>query len=181
MGMKKVFRYTQFLSNIAIVAIAIFLGMIAFKDVVGPPKIPATIAPSISPEAAAARINPVGQKVPLEGVNWEKNKKTLVMYVSSKCRYCTESGPFYQRLIDEKAAKDVKFVAVMPQTVEEGREYLTKLGVKVNDVYQTPLQAIGVKSTPTLLLVNESGVVTDSWVGKLQPEREQDVFSKLTL
>jgi len=163
------------------IAIAVFLGMIAFRDVLAPPRIPATITPSLPPEAAAARLNPVGQRVPLQNIDWAKNKKTLVMYVSSKCRYCTESGPFYQRLVDEKGPSNVKFVAVMPQTVEEGREYLSNLGVKIGDIYQTPLQSIGVKSTPTLLLVNESGVVTDSWVGKLQPEREQEVVSKLTL
>lgn len=103
----------------------------------------------------------------------------IVMYVSSKCRFSTESGPFYERITGERG-NDVNFIAVMPQPVDEGREYLSKLGVKITDVYQAPLQPIGVRSTATLLLVDGSGVVTDSWVGKLTPEREDHVKSKLT-
>ncbi|MGB7209514.1 MAG: redoxin family protein [Pyrinomonadaceae bacterium] len=181
--MKKAFRYAQFLANIATIIIAVFFGLFVIKSFVAdssvPPRIPATAAPGTSAQSPVPKTTPVGQAVPLENIDWAKNQKTLVLYVSTKCRFCTESGPFYQRLVQENALKNVKFVAVMPQPVEEGREYLTKLGVKIDEVYQTPLQSIGVRSTPTLLLVNDSGVVTDSWVGKLQPEREDQVISKL--
>jgi thiol-disulfide isomerase/thioredoxin len=145
--MKRTFRYVQFLANISTVIIAVLFGAFVIKSFVGdssapPPKIPATIAPSASTQGPVPKTTPVGQAVPLENVDWAKNQKTLVLYVSTKCKYCTESGPFYQHLLEENAAKNVKFVAVVPQTVEEGREYLSNLGVKINDVHQGPLQSI---------------------------------------
>lgn len=181
--MKKAFRYAQFLANIATIIIAGFFGIFVIKSFVadssGPPRIQATAAPGTTAQSAVPKTTPVGQAIPLENIDWTKNQKTLVLYVSTKCRYCTESGPFYQRLLKENVSNKVKFVAVLPQTVEEGREYMDKLGIKIDEIYQSPLQSIGVRSTPTLLLVNESGVVTDSWVGKLPPERQTQIISKL--
>ena len=181
--MEKAFQYVQFSANIATIIIAVLFGVFVVRNFVAdssvPPRIPATAAPGTSAQAPVPKTTPVGQTIPLENVDWAKNKKTLVLYVSATCKYCTESAPFYQKLIQERSSNDVKFVAVMPQPVAEGREYLNKLGVKIDEVYQSPLQSIGVRSTPTLLLVDNTGVVTDSWVGKLQPERENQVRAKL--
>ena len=180
--MEKISLYAQLSANIATILIAVLLGLFLIRDTLAPPRIPATIAPPTSFQGPAPNISPVGQKVPLNGIDWAKNEKTLVMYLSSKCRYCTDSGPFYKRLVEAyKSSKGIKFVAVMPQPNNEAKEYLSSLGVGINEIYQAPLQPIGVKSTPTLLLVDESGTVTDLWVGKLQPEREQQVVSKLSL
>jgi hypothetical protein len=36
-----------------------------------------------------------------------------------------------------------------------------------------------VSGTPTLLIVNDAGIVTDIWVGKLQPDQEIKVLAAL--
>jgi hypothetical protein len=82
--------------------------------------------------------------------------------------------------LQEVKSKDVKFVAVLPQPVEQGNDYLKKLDVKIDSVLQGSLQTIGVRSTPTLLLVNEAGTVTESWRGKLLPEKENEVMNKVS-
>jgi peroxiredoxin len=125
-------------------------------------------------------MNPVGQTVPLQNIDWAKNKKTLILYASATCRFCTESAPFYQRLLTEVKSKNVEFVAVLPQPIEQGQDYFDKLEVKVNSVLQGSLQTVGVRSTPTLLLVNEAGVVTEFWRGRLPPEKENEVINKLS-
>jgi hypothetical protein len=51
--------------------------------------------------------------------------------------------------------------------------------VHVDDVKQVPLNTLGVRGTPTLLLVNDAGVVTDVWTGKLQPDQEAQVLAAL--
>jgi hypothetical protein len=61
----------------------------------------------------------------------------------------------------------VRLVAVFPQSVENSRTYLNKLGVSVSDVVQSSLSSIGVSGTPTLLMVDNSGSVSARWVGKL--------------
>lgn len=61
----------------------------------------------------------------------------------------------------------MKLLALLPQSVMEGKQYLEKLGVPVDDLRQVQLQSIGVTGTPTLLLVDSTGTVVDVWAGKL--------------
>ena len=49
----------------------------------------------------------------------------------------------------------------------------------MDDVRQVPLNTLGVRGTPTLLLVNDAGVVTDVWVGKLEPDQQTQVLAAL--
>jgi hypothetical protein len=116
-------------------------------------------------------------KLSISGVDWAKNGQTLVLAISSTCHYCSESAPFYQRLARERG--DIRMLAVLPQPVEEGRRYLEKLGVEVDDVKQASLASMGVSGTPTLILVNKDGAVENSWVGKLPTVQETEVLGSL--
>ena len=117
-------------------------------------------------------------KQALPDVDWAKNKRTLVLAISTQCHFCTESAPFFQR-IEKERAKDLKLVAVLPQPVDDGRNYLEGEGVHVDDVKQAALNTIGVNGTPTLLLVDGNGTVAQLWEGKLQPDQEGSVLAVL--
>ena len=94
--------------------------------------------------------------------------------------FSTESAPFYQRLAREKAGRgDVRLLAVLPQAVEESKKYLGEHGVAADDVRQTEPRDLGVQGTPTLVLVDKTGAVVDSWVGKLPPAKEDEVVSRM--
>jgi len=67
----------------------------------------------------------------------------------------------------------------MPQPVEAAQEYLKSMGIITDEVRQLGLDSIGVRGTPTLLLVNSSGVVERAWVGKLNRDQEQAVLDVL--
>jgi hypothetical protein len=54
--------------------------------------------------------------------------------------------------------------------------FLSHLGVHLKQLQPT---SIGVDGTPTLLLINKDGIVTDSWRGKLPPEKEREVIARL--
>lgn len=110
-------------------------------------------------------------------IAWNQNGQTLILVLSRNCRFCTDSAPFYKKLSQSKS--NTYLVALVPQSVDEGREYLEKLGVSVDEVKQFSLEKIGVSGTPTLLLVDTSGVVKNFWVGKLSPEQEATVLSVL--
>jgi hypothetical protein len=58
-------------------------------------------------------------------------------------------------------------------------KYLADLGIAVDDVRQARLTSLGIRGTPTLLLVNKDGVVRSSWVGRLRPEKELEVMARL--
>ncbi len=70
-------------------------------------------------------------------------------------------------------------VAVLPTDIEKSRTHLEKLGLTNLDVRQASLDSIQVDGTPTLLLVNDKGEITNYWVGKLPANKEAEVINKL--
>ncbi|HEV2800125.1 MAG TPA: hypothetical protein VGW12_06500 [Pyrinomonadaceae bacterium] len=167
-------KKVELLANIAIIAVALVLGGVLVKKYV--------LADGQADKQAAApqpdiRV-PRGTQLSLPGVDWAHNDQTLLLVVSDTCRYCTNSAEFYRRLVQEKAAKGgPRLVAVLPQDMDRSRAYVDKLGVAVDEVKQSPLDAVGVKGTPTLILVNREGQAIESWVGRLAPDKEAEVLS----
>jgi hypothetical protein len=159
-------------ANVATIIVAVLITTVVVKTYVSPSAFARSAVVS-APEVAK------GQSVDGRalGVNWAKNHRTLVLAISTTCHFCKDSVPFYQKL--GAVEKDVKMVAVLPQPVTEAQKYFSDAGVHVDDVRQVPLNTLGVRGTPTLLLVNDAGVVTDVWVGKLQPDQEVQVLTAL--
>lgn len=119
-----------------------------------------------------------GTKLSLPGVNWARNKETLLLALQQDCHYCTESAEFYQRLLRERAGgSKIRVIALLPQKANDAASYLASLGVRVDKVVQAPLNAVDVRGTPTLLLVNKKGVVTKAWVGRLPAAKESEVIN----
>jgi peroxiredoxin len=121
----------------------------------------------------------VGAKVSLQGVDWSKSNQNLVLALSTGCRFCSESADFYQRLVPSATSNGIHVLAVLPQPISEDRSYLEKLGVTVPEVVRSPLSAVEVSATPTVLLVDSKGRIRKAWVGKLGPDREQQVMAGL--
>jgi thioredoxin-related protein len=162
-------RTIELTTNIAIITVAVLLSVVLVKTYFLSGRGPdgPTALPTI----------PNGTKISLQDVNWAAKKRTMLMVLSNTCRYCTESADFYKKLAQERAKlDDLRIIAVLPQEVAAGQAYLNKLGVSVDEVRQSQLDAIGVRATPTLLLVDDKGVVTGSWVGKLPAENEAEVL-----
>jgi thioredoxin-related protein len=124
---------------------------------------------------------PVGTKVSLDGIDWARNGQTLLLVLRKGCRFCEESVPFYRRLATEATAgkTSTRIIAVLPQEVGESKQYLSSLNAPLNDVRQSALDVLGVQGTPTLILVNSQGQVTESWAGKLPPEQETAVLERI--
>lgn len=118
-----------------------------------------------------------GTKLNLGDVDWSKDQQTLVMALSTTCHFCSESSAFYQKVA--RGRSNVRLLAVMPQTVNEAQKYLSDLGVTVDEIKQAQLNSIGVNGTPTLILVNNGGIVANTWVGKLTSAEESQVLSSL--
>ena len=160
-------RKIELAANVAIIVVAVVLCAVLVKTYLLAPK----------PEAQPQQQSLVGARVSVPEVDWGGNGRTLLLVLQKGCRFCAESAPFYQRLARE--AGQVRLVAVLPQQAEESREYLRELNVPVGEVRQAPFKDLGIRGTPTLLLVNGEGVVTGSWFGKLSPEKEEEVLGRL--
>ena len=163
--MKNIARTIEVIANIAIIFVALSLGIVLISRSVKSYRATATQS------ANTPRVK--DQKIQLPGVDWSKNEQTLVMAISSTCHFCTESAAFYR---DIRARTHVHTVAVLPQSINEGRDYLSNLGVQVDEVLQAPLSSIDVNGTPTLMLVGRDGTIIRTWIGKLPPESEKEVL-----
>jgi len=107
----------------------------------------------------------------LPGVDWRANGKTVLLALSTRCHFCTESAPFFQQL-SKKSGKAFKILAVLPESVTAAQDYLKREGVQVDQLRQMSLDRLGIDGTPTMLLLNGSGTVMERWVGKLNPEEQ---------
>ncbi len=155
--------------NVALlVAAAVFIGMLIQKYY-------------RSSEVARDLGPPVTQGTKLSSLNLKQGEagRVLLLALSSQCRFCFESAPLYRRIVQEVAGKGIRVVAMLPQSEDEGREYLKGMQVSVDEVRQTNLPALGIFTTPTVLLLDKEGVVDDIWVGKLSPNMEFSLLDRL--
>ena len=168
---KTVTQKVEFLANIAIIVAAVLLSFVLIKSY---------LLPDRSKDGPRDMRIPTGSKISLPGVDWSSNKQTLLVVLQKGCHFCSESAPFYQRLVREMAGRgNIHLTAVLPQTVDESKKYLNDLGVAIEDIKQAELDAVGVKGTPTLILVNNEGAVMNAWVGKLTADNEEGVLRLL--
>jgi hypothetical protein len=137
-----------------------------------------TLAPQPDASAASARLAPGDQLQPIAGVDLTKSQRTLVMAIQSSCHFCTESMTFYRELSRQKGAS-TRLVVVAPDDPAAAKQYVASHGFSPDAIATSDLPAMNVAGTPTLLLVNPSGVIERVWMGKLTPAREKEVMAEV--
>ncbi|HZS53149.1 MAG TPA: hypothetical protein VFA65_02000, partial [Bryobacteraceae bacterium] len=58
----------------------------------------------------------------------------------------------------------------------EAQQYLKDERVQLDEIKQIPLDRIDVTGTPTMLLVNSRGIVVQTWLGKLEPDKQEQAL-----
>jgi thiol-disulfide isomerase/thioredoxin len=179
--MEKVSRVVQITANVSIILLTVLVSVLLLKQSNFAPKEreSTSIQPTVS-SSDRVRPNLVGQKAPIQDVDWQESHKTVVLYLSTTCHFCKESTPFYKQLLDAKFKDDFKLVAIFPQDAEQANEYLQAHGLKVDQVISRSLTPIGISGTPTLLLVSDDGLVSGLWRGKLDEAKQAEVLAKLS-
>jgi len=158
-------------ANAAILVVALLLCFVLVKRFF--------LNPAPRDQASFGSIKP-GTRVSLPDINWSQSERHLVLVLQTGCHFCTESAPFYRRLTQAIGERnDIELIAVLPQSISESKQYLDSLGIAINEVRQADLSSLGTTGTPTLALVDKTGAVTDVWIGRLPPMKEQEVFSRL--
>jgi thioredoxin-related protein len=122
----------------------------------------------------------VGHKISLRDQDWARNQQTLLVVLQKGCRFCDESTLFYQRLTRELAERSkTHLVAVLPQSNDESKQYLKEKMIDIQDVKQAAPMSLGIRGTPTLVLVDPTGTVLEQWNGKLPATEEDKVILRL--
>jgi hypothetical protein len=172
----------QVAAHVAIIITAGLVCAVLIRNYLGGQPLSAPVVrdnPTPAAEQSPVATNAVqpGTKLTFTNIDWESNGQTLIVALSDKCHFCSESALFYKRLARERG--QTRLVAVLPQPVEDGRKYLDSLGVKIEDVRQVSFPSVGLRATPTLILADNKGVAIDSWIGRLPADRELEVLSHL--
>jgi thioredoxin-related protein len=169
-----VYKKIELVANVAIIITAVLLvALAANRFIFSPQSVPAD-------QAVARQSIKVGERVTLPDFNWAQSERTLLLVLSTSCHFCTESAPFYQRLAQEKTKRGgTRLVAVLPQDPTESQKYLSDHGVSVDEIRRASLDEVQVRGTPTLILADQTGAVITSWIGKLPPDKEAEVLSRL--
>lgn len=120
----------------------------------------------------------IGRRIVLSGMPAQQSPKTLFLFLYSGCPYCSNDVDFYQRLVKEANGRDdAKIVVVMPEDDNNSTRFLEQLfsptSIKINYV------TTGVTTTPTAILTDAEGVITDIWKGELSPQKEASVAKAL--
>ena len=112
------------------------------------------------------------------GIDFGAGEKTLVMALDSDCVFCQQSMPFYRRLLEADRADTQIVVATSPDD-SAIVDYLSTERVSPDNVVFVAPGTLPVPGTPTLLLVDDQGLITHAWVGLLDDYREAEVISSL--
>ena len=119
----------------------------------------------------------VGSKVDLGDVTWTGSPRTVVLALSGRCQFCKMSADFYRALIDSARPDRFRVVAVLQKHAQDLDPNLIELGIeKVRDIREADLAGLGVRLTPSVMVVDHRGVVQAAWVGKLSASQETEVF-----
>jgi thioredoxin-related protein len=175
--MRKWRRYTEITANIVLIIGGSLFCVFLVKNYV----LKNDGAPRQNPSAKSSRPSLVGNKLSAGDIEWTKSEGTLLVVLQKGCRFCDESAPFYQRLTKALSTKPTThIVAVFPGSQEENKQYLQDKKIDISDTKQLSPASLGVVGTPTLLLVDNAGVVVDEWRGKLSVDEEEQVINRLT-
>jgi hypothetical protein len=164
-------KYLEISTNLAVLIVAVALLAVLISALFASPRPP-----------AFQRGIRKGDAMPsLLAVNYRAAPRTLLLSLSTECGYCQESLPFYRRLIDEqrKDGKNVALVALFRDSETDVNEYKRQNHLEVRSVANVDPSTFRVTGTPTLILVDAEGNVSDVWVGRLSAVDEQQVITAL--
>jgi hypothetical protein len=124
-----------------------------------------------------------GERVAVAGYDWSQTNATALLAISPRCHFCEESLPLYRTLgrVARRAKGSFRVIAVSKEPGETLAKYLEQHGVNLQGVFTSSLSKLGVRGTPTVLVVDRNGVVQSVFVGKLDNGREGQLMSRVAL
>jgi rhodanese-related sulfurtransferase/thioredoxin-related protein len=135
-----------------------------------------------APSTAAVKKIQTGDTISFPDSTWEKGQKSLLLFLQSDCQYCTKSANFYGDIAKETAhTSDTKIVAVFSEKDSRFADYLKESDLQNLETRKASFAKMGVDGTPTLVLVNDNGVVQNIWKGMLSPKKQNEVKQNLDL
>jgi thiol-disulfide isomerase/thioredoxin len=166
-------RFIRRASTTAIVTFALLLtgtaGAIAW------PRLAHTLG--VKPPAPMAAYQ-IGQRVDVPAAWYEASPYTVVLFASSACGACQTAQPFLKQLVTNLKGRANVVLATKPGDAAGDGAYGRDLGLKETAI-RTIDEPLNVRSTPTLVLVNQRGEILGAWEGVGPSARQQAIASAI--
>jgi hypothetical protein len=137
-------------------------------------------AVSAAPASARTGGSVLGRALELPFGEAKARAVTVVVWVSTSCKFCALSLPFYRRLASIEAAAPESFhlVGLVSQGRADGTGYFERNGVKLEVLSESGIaNGLGLRGTPTLLLIDGEHKVIGVWPGFLDEGGQKAVLS----
>jgi rhodanese-related sulfurtransferase len=133
-----------------------------------------------SPPAGVPAIRlEVGSELQLPGVKWTAGT-SVVIAIQTSCPGCNSSVLFYRRLSDHLRVAGIPLFVVGREPAPVVSAWLRVKAISPAEIALVPtLATIGVVVTPTMVVVDGAGVVTDIVSGKVTEEEEAQLYERL--
>lgn len=109
----------------------------------------------------------------IDGVRYQVRPRTVILALSSTCRYCAEDAPFYKALAKARDQRNFQLVVVGTEQSTTLAEYLRGLEITSDHLASVAPGTLRVSGTPAIILVDSGGRVTSQWVGALRGRESQ--------
>lgn len=119
-----------------------------------------------------------GQKIDaLPGVDFREARRTVLVVFTSRCRFCIEGVPYYQRLasLRDKDGARVRIVAVGFEQDQGAWSFPREQGWQPDHLVLVPPSSLKVRGAPAILLVDAKGTIVESWLGETTAETYEDI------
>lgn len=153
-------------ANLIVIVLAVVVGSVYLRD-------------RLAMRGLEGKEIKAGDRLPrLEGWEWGAHDRTLVLALRKGCHFCEDSAPFYQRLAatQQEDRSNIAIVAVFPDPVDAVNEVVRSEALGVRALPEVPLERLKISGTPSLMLVDRSGMVLNIWIGMLSPRQELEVM-----
>jgi peroxiredoxin len=110
----------------------------------------------------------LGSNAPLvPSISYASHERSLLVFLSTTCRYCEAGVPFYNKLHGVALASNDKWnvVGVFLQPADQVAAFRARVNLQAKLLPNVDFSRFGVRSTPTVLLVDRQGIVRQVWVG----------------
>lgn len=132
---------------------------------------------------ASPKASPVisrGNTLEIRSVDWKNADQWVVLFLQTGCNYSDLSKPMYEK-IAEKFYEDAdrKLLIISPEKDSLFEKYIESFNVPGAGFVKTSFSKLGIDATPTMLLVDNTGVVQEVFKGKLPFKREMELLTSL--
>ena len=122
-----------------------------------------------------------GRELDLTGAFWGRSSKTVVVALTSQCKFCTASLPFYNRLSKLRARPGSSFsiIVISPESSDVVVKLLSGAGILADQVLSADFSKLGFRGTPSVFIVDSRGTVKRTFVGQLDGPGESGLLAEL--